>query len=260
MVRQIAIITSFAVPAKPQLANEFGFPYRKAKVSRMNVQTHEARQRYAPYLAAHPRCRLMPPPPGRPLMAGAPPVVWRSVGSTDMSYVSVNLPPPSLATWNQRLPTDQAVGQQPVILQQLGCQGCPKIQRGLRYAPIEGNLDGHRHGAHDPGLSAKMWQGSAQAPNLVPQQQLAVDQAQSGSLAHGLPYQPFPLPVPRASPEQLLLEIRQGLPGYALNRLVAIEATQRVLSKHLSEMAAIDERMGGLFADRAEMQKQQMSH
>ena len=88
----------------------------------------------------------MPPPPGRPLMAGAPPVVWRSVGSTDMSYVSVNLPPPSLATWNQRLPTDQAVGQQPVILQQLGCQGCPKIQRGLRYAPIEGNLDGHRHG------------------------------------------------------------------------------------------------------------------
>ena len=36
VVRQIAIITAFAVPAKPQSAKEYGFPYRKAKVSRMS--------------------------------------------------------------------------------------------------------------------------------------------------------------------------------------------------------------------------------
>ena len=36
VVRQIAIITAFAVRAKPQLAKEFGFPHRKAKVSRMS--------------------------------------------------------------------------------------------------------------------------------------------------------------------------------------------------------------------------------
>ena len=100
-----------------------------------------------------------------------------------------------------------------------------------------------------------MWVGPVQAPNLVPQHQVVLEQAQGGSLAHGPPYQPFPPPVPRASPEQLLSEIRQALPGYELSRLVAIEATQRVLSKHLSEMAAMDEKMGGLFAERAEMQK-----
>ena len=197
----------------------------------------------------------MPPPPGRPLMAGAPPVVWRPVGSTDMSLASLSPPPPPNVSWNQRFPSNQVTGQQPVIQQQYGCQGCQQIQQGLQYVPNEGNLDGCRHGAQDPDLSAKMWVGPAQAPNLVPQHQVVLEQAQGGSLAHGPPYQPFPPPVPRASPEQLLSEIRQALPGYELSRLVAIEATQRVLSKHLSEMAAIDEKMGGLFAERAEMQK-----
>ena len=74
-------------------------------------------------------------------------------------------------------------------------------------------------------------------------------------LAQEVPTPPFPPPVPRASPDQLLQEIRQGLSGYELSRLVAIEATQRVLSKHLNEMAAIDERMGVFFNERAEMQK-----
>ena len=74
-------------------------------------------------------------------------------------------------------------------------------------------------------------------------------------MAHDVSTPPFPPPVPRASPDQLLQEIRQGLSGYELSRLVAIEATQRVLSNHLSEMAAIDERMGVLFNERAEMQK-----
>ena len=36
VVRQMVTITAFAVPAKPQLAKEFGFPYRKAEVSRMS--------------------------------------------------------------------------------------------------------------------------------------------------------------------------------------------------------------------------------
>jgi hypothetical protein len=98
-----------------------------------------------------------------------------------------------------------------------------------------------------------LWQGSAQSPNLVLQHQVVLEQAQGGSLAHGPPYQPFPPPAPRASPEQLLSEIRQALPGYELSRLVAIEATQRVLSKHLSEMVAFEENMGGLFAERANM-------
>ena len=74
-------------------------------------------------------------------------------------------------------------------------------------------------------------------------------------MAHDVSTPPFPPPVPRASPDQLLQEIRQGFSGYELSRLVAIEATQRVLSKHLSEMAAINERMGVLFNERAEMQK-----
>ena len=76
-----------------------------------------------------------------------------------------------------------------------------------------------------------------------PQQQLWGEQQHFVGMTQDVPHPPFPPPVPRASPEQLLQEIRQGLSGYELTRLVAIEATQRVLSKHLSEIAAIDERM-----------------
>ena len=74
-------------------------------------------------------------------------------------------------------------------------------------------------------LVQKIWAGPAQAPALVPQHQVVLEQAQGGSLAHGPLYQPFPPPVPRASPEQLLSEIRQALPGYELSRLFDIEAT-----------------------------------
>ena len=88
-----------------------------------------------------------------------------------------------------------------------------------------------------------------------PQQQLWREQPQFVGVTQVVPHPPFPPAVPRASPEQLLLEIRQGLSGYELTRLVAIEATQRVLSKHLSDMATIDERIGVLFSERAEMQK-----
>ena len=51
---------------------------------------------------------------------------------------------------------------------------------------------------------------------------------------------------------QLLQEIRQGLSGYELNRLVAIGATQRVLTKHLHKMSKHAVRMGLLFTERAE--------
>ena len=117
------------------------FPSQEGK-GQSNGQTHEARQRWAPYLVAHPRCPLMPPPPGRPLMAGAPPVVWRPVGSADMSLASLSPPPPPNVTWNQRFPSNQVTGQQPVIQQQYGCQGCQQIQQGIQYAPNQGNLDG----------------------------------------------------------------------------------------------------------------------
>ena len=50
---------------------------------------------------------------------------------------------------------------------------------------------------------------------------------------------------------QLLQEIRQGLSGYELNRLVAIGATQRVLTKHLHKMSKHAVRMGLLFTERA---------
>ena len=93
------------------------------------------------------------------------------------------------------------------------------------------------------------------AQGRPPQQQVWGEQPPVVGMAHDVSTPPFPPPVPRASPDQLLQEIRQGLSGYELSRLVAIEATQRVLSKHLSEMAAIDERMGVLFNERAEMQK-----
>ena len=76
-----------------------------------------------------------------------------------------------------------------------------------------------------------------------PQQQLWGEQPPIVGVTQFVPHPPFPPPVPRASPEQLLQETRPGLSGYELTRLVAIEATQRVLSKHLSEMAAIGERM-----------------
>ena len=75
----------------------------------------------------------------------------------------------------------------------------------------------------------------------TPQQQVWGQQPPFVGVTQFVPHPPFPPPVPRASPEQLLQEIRQGLSGYELTRLVAIEATQRVLPKHLSEMAAIDE-------------------
>ena len=76
-----------------------------------------------------------------------------------------------------------------------------------------------------------------------PQQQLWGEQPRFVGMTQDVPRPPFPPPVPRASPDQLLQEIRQGLSGYELTRLVAIEATQLVFSKHLSEMTAIDEIM-----------------
>ena len=77
-----------------------------------------------------------------------------------------------------------------------------------------------------------------------PEQNVVGLHSHQGVIAHNGAHQPFPPPLPRASPEQLLQEIRQGLPGYALSRLVAFEATQRVLTKHLREMSEIDVRMG----------------
>ena len=49
-------------------------------------------------------------------------------------------------------------------------------------------------------------------------------------------------------------EIRSGLPEYAVRRLVAIEATQVLLYKHLDQVAAIDTKLGLLYAERATMQ------
>ena len=68
----------------------------------------------------------MPPPPGRPLMTGGPPVVWRPAGNTDLGYVSVNPPPPPPGYLTEDLP--EAVASK------------LKIQRGkigLAHAQLE---------------------------------------------------------------------------------------------------------------------------
>ena len=57
-----------------------------------------------------------------------------------------------------------------------------------------------------------------------------------------------------ASPQELVQEVRGGLPDYALRRLVAIGATQVLLCKHLDQVAAIDTKLGLLYAERATMQ------
>ena len=230
------------------------FPQQKGK-GQAKEQTHEPRQRWAPYLAAHPGCPLMPPPPGRPLMTSGPPVVWRPVGNTDLGHVSANPPPPPPGVWNQSYSMNQTMGQQPATFLHAGHHGRPPTQRSRQGAPVEGKGGACFVSAQGPSCSANKRAGPGQVQCLAPQQQLMGDQSQWEGMAHSFSIQPFPPPVPRASPEQLLQEIRQGLSSYELSRLVAIEATQRVLSKHLSEMSAIEDKMGVLFVERADMQK-----
>jgi len=62
------------------------------------------------------------------------------------------------------------------------------------------------------------------------------------------------LPNPAVSPAELLQQVREGLPEFALRRVVAVGATQALLSKHLAQVAAIDTAIGRQFVERAELQ------
>ena len=150
---------------------------------------------------------------------------------------------------------EQAIGQLTAVDHHAGqCGGAPMRFHGRgghsdgKGGPVNANVQGC-YVSVDPRVNMLTARGRP------PQQQVWGEQPPVVGMAHDVSTPPFPPPVPRASPDQLLQEIRQGLSGYELSRLVAIEATQRVLSKRLSEMATIDERMGALFNERAEMQK-----
>ena len=54
----------------------------------------------------------------------------------------------------------------------------------------------------------------------------------------------FQVPVPAASPVELLQQVRNGMPEFALRRVVAVAATQALLSKHLAQVAASDTPIG----------------
>ena len=62
------------------------------------------------------------------------------------------------------------------------------------------------------------------------------------------------VPAPAASPMELLQQVRSGLPEFALRRVVAVGATQALLSKHLAQVAAIDTAIGQKLVERAEIQ------
>ena len=117
--------------------------------------------------------------------------------------------------------------------------------------PNEGKGGGRISSAQNAYRRTNGWPGPVQTQCSAPEQNEASIQSHSGVLAQNGAHQPFPPPLPRASPMQLLQEIRQGLSGYELNRLVAIGATQRVLTKHLHKMSKHAVRMGLLFTERA---------
>ena len=63
------------------------------------------------------------------------------------------------------------------------------------------------------------------------------------------------VPVPEATPHQLLQAVKDGLHPYAYRRLAAFGATQVLLTKQMEQIAALDAKIGALFVERAVLQQ-----
>ena len=113
----------FCRACQTPVAQKIRFPLQEVK-GKLIESNQGMGQRWAPYLAAHPRCPLMPPPPGRPPYAGGPPVVWRPVGRAGPGLGSAPPPPPPPGMWNQGVPMEQPIGQPATVIHHAGSLSC----------------------------------------------------------------------------------------------------------------------------------------